>query len=147
MGKECTKNYILILMTYQVVLQLKYGISRYYIDNYTDVIMTAMVSQITGALIVYSTVCSGADQRKHQSFASLTFVRALRRWLVNSPQKGPVAQKMFPFDDASWYHLLRSMGIIDIMWHFSLTYFEIYQFQWINDLGGTTPALSKFGNG
>ena len=28
-------------------------------------------SQITGVLIVYSTICSGADQRKHQSSASL----------------------------------------------------------------------------
>ena len=48
------------------------------------------VSQITGVSIVYSTVCSGADQRKHQSFASLAFVRGLHRWSVNSPHKGPV---------------------------------------------------------
>ena len=32
-------------------------------DNYSDVIMNVMVSQITGVSIVYSTVCSGADQR------------------------------------------------------------------------------------
>ena len=37
----------------------------------------------------------GADQRKHQSSASLAFVR----WPVNSPHKGPVTRKMFPFDD------------------------------------------------
>ena len=29
--------------------------------------MSAMASQITGVRIVYSTVCSGADNRKHQS--------------------------------------------------------------------------------
>ena len=39
--------------------------------HYRDVMMNTMVSQITGVLIVYSTVCSGGDQRKHQSSASL----------------------------------------------------------------------------
>ena len=33
-----------------------------------------MASQITTLTVVYSTVCSGADQRKHQSSASLAFV-------------------------------------------------------------------------
>ena len=37
--------------------------------------MSAMASQITGVSIVCSTVCSGANQRKHQSSASLVFVR------------------------------------------------------------------------
>ena len=36
--------------------------------------MRAMASQITSLTIVYSTVYSGADQRKHQSSASLAFV-------------------------------------------------------------------------
>ena len=49
--------------------------------------------------IIYSTVCSGAKQRKHQSSASMVFVRGIHRWPVNSPQKGPVTRKMFPFDD------------------------------------------------
>ena len=61
--------------------------------------MDAMASQITSVSIVYSTVCSGADQRKHQSFASLPFVREIHRWPVNSPHKGPATRKMFPFDD------------------------------------------------
>ena len=34
-----------------------------------------------------------------QSFASLAFVRIIHRWPVNSPYKGPVTRKMFPFDD------------------------------------------------
>ena len=42
-------------------------------DHYDDVIMGAMASQITSLTIVYSTVYSGADQRKHQSSASLAF--------------------------------------------------------------------------
>ena len=41
---------------------------------YSDVIMSAMASQITSLPIVYSTVYSGADQRKHQSSASLAIV-------------------------------------------------------------------------
>ena len=49
--------------------------------------------------IVYSTIGSNADQIKHQSAASLAFVREIHQWLVNSPHKGPVPWKMFPFDD------------------------------------------------
>ena len=64
-----------------------------------DVMMSAMASQITNLTIVYSTVYSGADQRKHQSSASLPFVRGLPRWPANSPHKGPVTRKIFPFDD------------------------------------------------
>ena len=41
---------------------------------------------------------SGADQRKHQSSASLAFLREIHRWPVNSPHKGPVSRKMFPID-------------------------------------------------
>ena len=41
----------------------------------------------------------GADQRKHQSSASLVFVRGIRPRPVNSPHKGTVTRKMFPFDD------------------------------------------------
>ena len=59
--------------------------------HYNDVIIDAMASQITILTIIYSTGYSDADQRKHQSSASLAF--------VNSPQKWPVTRKMFPFDD------------------------------------------------
>ena len=48
---------------------------------YSDVIMGAMASQITSLAIVYSTVYSGADQRKHQSSGSLAFVRGIHRWI------------------------------------------------------------------
>ena len=61
--------------------------------------MGEMASQITSLTIVYSIVHSGADQRKHQSSASLAFVRGIHRWPVNSPHKWPVTWKMFPFDD------------------------------------------------
>ena len=61
--------------------------------------MGAIASQITILTIVYLAVYPGADQRKHQSSASLAFVREIHRWPVNSPHKGPVTRKMFPFDD------------------------------------------------
>ena len=61
--------------------------------------MGATASQITSLTIVYWTVYSGADQRKHQSSASLAFVRGIHRGPVNSPHKWPVTRKMFPFDD------------------------------------------------
>ena len=54
--------------------------------------MVTIASQITGLTIVYSTVYSDADQRKHQSPASLAF--------VNSPHK---SRKMFPLDDVIMY--------------------------------------------
>ena len=61
--------------------------------HYNDVIMSSMASQIPSLTIVYSTVYSCADQRKHQSFASLAFVWGIHRWPVNSPHKGPVTWK------------------------------------------------------
>ena len=79
--------------------------------HYSDVIMSTMASQITSASIVYTTVCSGSDQRKHQSSAPLAFVRGIHRWPVKSPQKGPVTRKMFPFDDVlMWYQRRISIG-------------------------------------
>ena len=55
--------------------------------------MGVIASQITSLTIVYPIFYWDADQRKHQSSASLAFVR------VNSPHKWPVTRKMFPFDD------------------------------------------------
>ena len=71
------------------------------LGHYYDVIMGAMASQITSLTAVYSTVYLGADQIKHQSSASLAFVRGIP---VNSPHKWPVTRKMFPFDDVIMEH-------------------------------------------
>ena len=68
-------------------------------NHYSDVIMGVMASQITGVSIVYPNAYSATDPRKHQSFASLGFVRGIHRWSVNSPHKGPVTRRMFPFYD------------------------------------------------
>ena len=80
---------------------LRYNHTALYLDriHYSDVIMSVMASQSTSRTIVYSNVYSGTDQRKHQSSASLAFVRGIHQWLVNSPHKAPVMQKMFPFHD------------------------------------------------
>ena len=61
--------------------------------------MVAMASQITSLTIVYLTVYSGTDERKHQSSASLAFVREIHWGPVNSLHKWPVTRKMLPFDD------------------------------------------------
>ena len=69
------------------------------VRHYNDVIMSAMASQITSLTIVYSTVYSDADQRKHQSSASRAFVRRIHRWPVKTSHKLPVTRKMLPFDE------------------------------------------------
>ena len=105
------RNWFLYHGVYMIKLSYGFHSQRTRI-HYNDVIMTAMASQITDVSIVCSTVCSGADQRIHQNSASLAFVRGIHRWPVDSPYKGPVTQKMFPFDDVimaesnftSWYH-------------------------------------------
>ena len=47
--------------------------------HYSDVIMGIVGPQFTSLMIVYSTVYSGADQRKHQSSMSLAFVGGIHR--------------------------------------------------------------------
>ena len=78
-------------------MMLSWGI--FFNCHYDDVTIRKIASQITSLTIVYSTVYSDADQRKHQSSASLAFVRGIHRRPVNSPHKWPVTRKMFPFDD------------------------------------------------
>ena len=75
-------------------------------DHCSDVIMIAMASQITGVSIVCSTVCSGADLRKHQSFASLALVRGIHRRPVDFPHKGSVTRKIFLFDDVIMFMIM-----------------------------------------
>ena len=73
--------------------------TKIYWLHYSDVIRGAIGCQIISPTIVYSTVYSGADLRKHQSSAWLALVRGIHQWLENSPHKGPVTRKMFPVDD------------------------------------------------
>ena len=79
--------------------------------------MGAVASQSTSLTIVYLTVYSDADQRKHQSSASLAFVRGSPLGPVNSTHKWPVTRKMFPFDD-----VIMDIGQVDI--HQSLDHYK-----------------------
>ena len=137
-------------------------------NHYRDVTMSAMAYQITAVSIVCLTVCSGTVQRKHQSSASLAFMKGIHQWLVYSPHKGPVTQKMFPFDDITmtshclnwWrpnpqYHMV-SMSSIDFSTdHFqprmisndSCQYHEIKNNAWVtvnNDFWVTSEAICQW---
>ena len=73
-----------------------------------------MASQITGVSIVCSFFWSGEHHRKHQSSAWVAFVREIHNWSVDSPFKGPVARKMFPFDDVItwWRHQMETFSAL-----------------------------------
>ena len=62
--------------------------------------MTTIASQITSLTVVYSIVYSDADERKHQSSASLAFVWGIHRdrWIPRT--KGQLRGK--------WFHLMTS---------------------------------------
>ena len=79
----------------------------------SDVIMGAKASLINCLTSVYSTVHSCADQRKHQSSASLPFVRG------EFTGEWPVTRKMFPFDDVIMMYytpgrIKRKLGAVSI---------------------------------
>ena len=80
--------------------------------HYSDVIMGAIASQITSLTIVYSTVYSDADQRKHQSSASLAFVRGIHqdRWIPRT--NGQLRGKCFHLMTSSWIYC----NINDTLW-------------------------------
>ena len=71
---------------------------------YNNVIISAKAPQISGLMVIFSTVYSDADQRKYQSSASLAFVRGIHRWPVYDPQKKASNAEKFPFDDVIMIH-------------------------------------------
>ena len=94
-----------------------------------NAIIGTMALQITSLTIVYSTVYSRTDQRKHQSSASLVFVSGIHRWPVNSPHKGPVTLKMLPIDDVIMFTIIYNLGkklIYNTRSQYSLSKFRIY---------------------
>ena len=86
--------------------------------------MSAIASQITSLTIVCSTDYSDADQRKHQSSASLAFVRGIHRWPMNSPHKGSVTRRMFPFDDVTMLCIHWTLQKYLLLTKFSSTFNE-----------------------
>ena len=67
-------------------LYLRFKVWKIFLQNIhnNDVIISTMAFQITSLTIVYLTVYSGADQRKHQSSASLAFVWETHWWPAQS---------------------------------------------------------------
>ena len=82
--------------------------------------MGTMAPQITGLTIVYSTIYSGVDHRKHQSSASLAFVRGIHRGPVNSPHKWPVTRKVFPSDDVIMMIYPNCFVLMSSWWNFGV---------------------------
>ena len=109
--------------------------------------MGAIASQITSFTIVYSAVCSGTDQRIHQSSASLVFVRGTHRWPVNSPYKWPVKRKRFPFDDVimnpeSIYTQTTKLSLTEITLIFnSLCYSDAICMIWLQAFRSTSVPV------
>ena len=133
---RCFCFYFRVLPHSRVFLTISYSIGMWIelflkflhhaVFHYSDVIMDAMASQITSLTIVSSTVCSGADRRKHQSSASLSFVRGIHLWPVSSPHKWPVTRKCFPFDDVKgprWWYMYHvcSPEYFEILFAFLVT--------------------------
>ena len=77
--------------------------------------MGATASQITRLMTVYSIVHSGVDQSKCQGSASLTVVRVIHRCPLNSPHRGSVTRKMFPFHDIMNVHLLDNIMTLQLL--------------------------------
>ena len=59
------------------------ALQRKFDNPYSNVIMSAMASKITG----FSIACSGANQIKYQSSPSLAFARGIHRWPMYSAHK------------------------------------------------------------
>ena len=103
--------------------------------------MGAITSQTTSITIVYSLVYSGADARKHESSASLAFVRGIHRGPVNSPHKRPVTRKMFPFDDVimtDFMHMPTPLPPVGI-------WFDSFLMVWHYFWNGTTLGTLEHG--
>ena len=100
-----------------VLLCLSISSSGFHEEHYNDVIMDTIASQTTSLTIVYSTVYSDADQRKHQSSASLAFVWGIHRdrWIPRT--NGQWTRKMFPFDDIIMSKFMDSVHIVaNLQW-------------------------------
>ena len=115
--------------------------------------MSMMASQITSPTIVDLTVQWGTDQRKHQSSASLAFVREIDLWPAYSPHKRPVTRKMFPFDGV----ILEASAFRVKKWYGEHVYFVVSSKQivviqrmrscWLSGLIGALDACGPRWNG
>ena len=127
-GTESAIVWVAIIIMHMLLIFFKWQLlsSKRWV-HYSDTIMSAMAFQITSLTIVYSIVYSGADQRKHQSSASMAFVRGIHRSPLNSPHKWPVTREMFPFDGVIVL-IVRRAGLLwsqrDFEWRWSVPLFK-----------------------
>ena len=111
--------------------------------HYNVVLISLIVCQITSLPIVYSIVYSDADQRKHQSSASLAFVRGIHREPVNSRTKGQYRGKCFHLMTSSWIsningeHMARAT-----MYAAHSSHFVGFSYQLILHLFSTIPSFA-----
>ena len=106
--------------------------------------MTTLASQITSLTVVYSTVYSDADQRKHQSSASLAFVWGIHRdrWIPRT--KGQLRGKCF--------HLMTSSCVTEnvcILWYISRRFVQrtkshFHKQIWPSSLTYASVGLNEF---
>ena len=78
--------------------------------HYNGVIMPAIASQITSLTIVYSTVYPRHRSKKISKLRATGLCARNHWWPVNSPHKGPVTRKMFPFDDVIMMTLVPTLN-------------------------------------
>ena len=123
-------------------IQMGAELGHGYHDHYNGVIMSAMTSQITSLTIVYSTIYSGADQRKHQSSTPLAFVRGIHRWPVNSPHKGPVTRRIFPFDDVIM--IMRPRLPADTVLSTDYNFWRVFKVPWVKILQSGACSMYDF---
>ena len=106
--------------------------------------MGAKASQTTSLTIVYSSVYSGEDRRKHQSSASLAFVRGIHRWPVNSLHKWPVTLKMFLFDDVIMHQMTEYItGLWNRIILVSFSSNQVLHFLWIERMCCRAQVLTS----
>ena len=92
--------------------------------HYNDVIMITMACQITSLTIVYKTVYSDADQRKHQSSVSLAFVRE-----IPAERDGNVA---------IFFHLMASW------WRHQMAHYDVMVMDCPRDSGAILKGIVKY---
>ena len=83
-------------------------------SQYIDVIMTTMASQITSLTVVNSTVLFRHRSKKTSKLRVTGLCAGNSSGPVNSPHKGPVTRKMFPFDDVIMFILKQPQGSISL---------------------------------
>ena len=106
--------------------------------------MSAMASQITSLTIVYPSVYSGGDQRKHKSSASLAFVREIHHKFYLMPgtiKRNTLAGEQL-LSDTSWASLEKKLNISILDMNSKIGYFRLHP-----NLLGAIESKSLWANG